>query len=105
MSANGWKMGREVGLIVWTMAKAVGCQPCGIGIAVDLVGRRWGEEPYDWRANHNGHDCENIRNGLTPQKQLACEKIASSLRPSPGDEVQVPIDTRLPPEPDDEVPF
>ena len=110
MSALGWKMGREVGLIAAKCQRAVRCAPCGIGIAVDVVGRRYGEEPYDWRAKHDGHDCANIRHGLTEDKKAAILSIAQWLErgPSTGVTYQQPIvavDSRLPPEKDEEVPF
>jgi hypothetical protein len=45
---NAIRMGREVGQSARRFATALGCMTCGIGKAIDVVGRRWGNPPYDW---------------------------------------------------------
>jgi len=35
-------MGREVGFVAAKFGRILGCRTCGIGAAVDVVGKRWG---------------------------------------------------------------
>jgi len=78
---ESWQAGREIGMICWRLGQALGCMTCGIGVAIDEVGRRYGEEPYNWRDldASGGHDCENIRNGLTAEKQAEVDRLARHL--------------------------
>lgn len=100
-------MGAEVSFVAFKLASAVGCLSCGIGIAVDMVGGRWGEEPYDWEGKRFGHACRLTREGLSADQKRVVADIGKSLEvwshgQSGGDGYQATLhDGRLPPERDE----
>lgn len=99
------RMGQEVAHIAGPIRAVVECVPCGIGIAVDIVGKRWGEnEETDWSNSKIGHACKVTRDGLTPEQLEKIRAIQDELaRWSPlPTESPPPPDPRLPPERDDE---
>lgn len=104
---RGSRMGAEVGQVAAKLSRAVECSTCGIGIAVDMVGKRWGEDPYDWKGERFGHECNVARNGLTPEQVRVVAQIEVDLEKwshtqRGGGEYQAPlVDPRLPPERDD----
>jgi hypothetical protein len=102
----------EVKQIREKITKLVGCGTCALGIALDIVGQRWGEAPFhNWPCG--SAECKAWQPGLTPEQTAALKTIAAELTgevdlssdvaPAPAQEP----DTRLPPEKDDDerIPF
>src|SRR3954464_8092917 len=59
---NEMLMGREMGQITYKLGQALGCNVCGVGKALDIIGQRWGFVPYDWageEARRMNHRCKN----------------------------------------------
>lgn len=55
-----WRLGREVTRLYPQCRKQVDCKTCAIGMAVDLVARKYGKVAFDWRgeaAKKCGHRC------------------------------------------------
>lgn len=106
---RGSRMGAEVGQVAAKLGKIVECWTCGIGIGVDMVGKRWGEEPYDWQGKRFDppHECDVTRKGLNPDQIRAIAAVEAWLEKwshtqRGGDSYQVPMgDSRLPPETDE----
>lgn len=118
--------GREVGQIAAKLSLAMGCNPCGIGKAIDIVGERWGEPPFDWagaEAQKVGHRCKNTtwskgeeaaegagafvisdaeKNRRVAEIQARLEEWAKTNTDVPAAADYAP-DTRLPPERDEEL--
>lgn len=104
--SRGLRMGSEVAHVAFRLAAAVGCVSCGIGIGIDMVGKRWGEEPYDWKGDRFKHECSVTRNGLTRDQMLAVGDIERGLEQwshsqRGGGEYQPTLEVRLPPERDE----
>ncbi len=108
--SRGLRMGSEVGHVAGKLAVALGCSSCGIGIAVDMVGKRWGEEPYDWKGERFNppHACAVTAAGLSPDQMRTVGEIEKELETwshrqhGGGGEYQVPLpDARLPVERDE----
>lgn len=56
------RMGAEVTRLFGECIKRLGCKTCGIGLAIDTVGRKYGNVPFDWagkEAKKCGHRCSN----------------------------------------------
>lgn len=98
------KMGNEVGSIVSKMARAVGCSTCGIGIAVDVVGERYGRAPFAWQCGRS--TCEASAKGLNAGHVAAVRKVIDGMpRVYPEEVAPAPRyvpDERLPVERDEE---
>lgn len=99
---RGQKMGNEVGRLAFPIGRLVGCMTCGIGLAIDAVGERWGEEPYDWGLRREGHDkiCTISAGGLPAAKEVEVRKLVDRFYGTLP--VVATADPRLPPERDDE---
>lgn len=100
------RMGAEVGQVAARLGTALECVTCGIGIAVDMVGKRWGEDPYDWKGERFGHECKLTRAGLTPAQIAKVAEIQKHLerwaQTQRGESHQATMpDSRLPPERED----
>jgi hypothetical protein len=89
------EMGREVALMQFGMGKELGCWTCGIGKAIDIVGRKYGEPPYDWAG-------ERARDMVSPGGGGPVRHICKNTT---WDKEPVEPDRRLPPESDDVPPF
>lgn len=69
-------MGREVGFLARRFGRELGCLTCGIGRAVDFVGRRWGQGGFDWTGeaarDAGEHICRNTTWNLTrkPERKI-----------------------------------
>lgn len=93
----------EVGKIRGPIAKAIGCSTCALGIALDIVGKRWGDEGFDgWACDRS--DCGPSSKGLTVDQIAAVKAIGDELA---GQQVEIRTgeatpDPRLPPERDDD---
>lgn len=97
------RMNAEVKQIRTRITAAIGCGTCALGISLDIVGRRWGDGPFeDWRCSRE--DCAVSRSGLTADQGAAVDAISAELTgpvEAPPRVVFEP-DSRLPPERDDE---
>lgn len=92
-------MGREVSKVASQFSIALGCSACGVGKAIDVVGRRWSAPPYDWagaEAKRNGqHICPNTTWNLTekPTRPIGAWEWASGKSfvgvPMPGSGIQI----------------
>lgn len=72
-------MGQEVGQVASKLAAAVECVTCGIGIGIDMVGKRWGQMPYDWQGKRFDHACKVTRGGLDEKQREAVIAIEADL--------------------------
>lgn len=100
------RMATEVSHVAAKITRAIDCATCGTGIAIDMVGERWGEPPYDWKGERFGHACAVTRGGLTPDHLRDIEAIKQNLETwshgQRGGDYQAPlVDPRLPPEHED----
>ena len=101
------RMGAEVGQVAAKLSKILECSTCGIGIGVDMVGKRWGEDPYDWQGKRFGHECKVTRAGINEDQRRGIAAVEAKLekwsQTQHGAGYQAPLgDSRLPPEPEDE---
>ena len=102
-------MSAEVALLASDIGEIVNCVTCGIGIAVDIVGRRWQQPPYDWAGERFNHSCKVAKDGLDANQSAAvdrvCEKLTKPLGAAyPVEQREMPPavpDSRLPPEKED----
>lgn len=76
MSALGQKQSSELAALRPKIYEVVGCSTCAIGIAIDVVGRRWSDGPYeDWKGERFGHDCAFSKGGATPDQDRRLRAI------------------------------
>jgi hypothetical protein len=102
-------MNAEVAQIRPQIVAIVGCSSCALGIAIDIVGQRYGEAPIaSWSCG--GKNCKAAVSGIDETKTAAINAIAdalpdpiltSSVQPAPP----AAPDPRLPPERDEEAPI
>lgn len=106
--SRGAKMGAEVGKLASKIAAIVGCVTCGIGLATEIVAARWGDPPYDWVGNGGNHQCAVSKAGqVTAEQRAQIDDVIAQLGPVPRQPDPVPapagaVDSRLPPERDDD---
>lgn len=103
------KMSAEVARLTPRLGAILGCSTCGMGLAIDIVGARWGEPSHDWLGGSFGHVCPVTRAGKVTEAnmRLVDEAVAtlpawteSTTEPAPAPKAYV--DTRLPVERDEE---
>jgi hypothetical protein len=78
-------MGREVAEVRELVFIACGCSTCSTGIAIDIVGERWGEPEYDWRGAAFNHHCPLADKGPTPALATKILAIRAMLEGRPRD--------------------
>ena len=107
--SRGSKMSMEVGQIASKLSEILGCPICGMGLAIDIVGARWGEPPHDWLGGKAGHVCAITKAGKVPDaKMAAVEAVVATLgewTEPPSEVVPAPkayVDSRLPVERDEQ---
>jgi hypothetical protein len=106
------KMSAEVARLTPRLGVILGCSTCGMGLAIDIVGARWGEPSHDWLGGSFGHACAVTRAGkVTEAKMLEVDAVVATLpkwTEQPAEPEPAPAgyrDSRLPVEPDDEAPL
>lgn len=89
----GRLMAAEVAEIRPAVFAVCDCIACATGIACDIVGERWGEEPVDWRGTSFGHHCKFADEGPTPAQQAKIAAIRATLegRPRDGGQLMAPV--------------
>lgn len=103
------KMSAEVARLTPRLGAILGCSTCGMGLAIDIVGARWGEPSHDWLGGSFGHACAVTKAGKVQEDKLAeVDALAAALpawieppeEPAPAPKAHV--DSRLPREKDEE---
>lgn len=103
------KMSAEVARLTPRLGAILGCSTCGMGLAIDIVGARWGEPSHDWLGGSFGHACPVTRAGkVTEAKMAEVDQVVATLpewAEPPEEPAPAPkgyVETRLPPERDEE---
>ena len=81
---HGARMGREVGKIAFQLGVALGCPTCGIGKAIDIVSKRWGERGFDWA----GEGARTLPDGRGGILEHICANTTWNLTQKPTRKIQ-----------------
>lgn len=74
--------GKAVSQITRRCGQIAGCMVCGIGIAIDVVGIKMGEPPYDWMGSRFGHECALTKNGPSEEQKRLIAEIQAEIGPT-----------------------
>jgi hypothetical protein len=103
------KMSAEVARLTPRLGTILGCSTCGMGLAIDIVGNRWGEPSHDWLGGSFGHACAVTRAGKVETGKMAEVDAVVATLPGwtepPGEPEPAPAgytDSRMPVERDEE---